>query len=106
MFAEVVLSMGRYHLRVGGFYLATEGDKCRNGNLPEEVLPPIPPEELEKARVGGKPVNDMPINIVRWFRGDNWDERMMRYVAEQINKQVPCPTPDNPAPPETIGTTS
>ena len=27
--AEVILSMGRHHLKIAGFVLATEGDKCR-----------------------------------------------------------------------------
>jgi hypothetical protein len=97
MFAEIVFSMGRCHLKIGGFYLATEGDKCRDGNLPEELFSPIPQEEIDRATIGGKPAGDISIEIVRWFRGDNWNEHMMRYVAEQINKQVSCPTPD-PAP--------
>jgi hypothetical protein len=88
MFAEVVLAMGRQHLKVGGFYLATEGHKCVDGNLPENVLPPIPPEELEHARIGDKMAKDLPIEIVRWFRGDCWTPRMLEYVAAKINDQV------------------
>jgi hypothetical protein len=87
-FAEVVLSMGRHHLKVGGFILGTEGDKCRDGSLPESVLPPIPPEELEEASIGGKPAKDMPIEIVRFFRGDYWTPAMMEYVAGRINELV------------------
>jgi hypothetical protein len=83
--AEVFLSMGRHHLRVAGFVLGTEGDKCRDGSIPEEVLPPIPPEELEHATIGGKPAKDMPVDVVRFFRGNLWTPEMLRYVAERIN---------------------
>ena len=85
MVAEVVCCMGRLHLRVAGFYLATEGDKCRDGNLPEEVLPPIPAEELEHATIGDKRAKDLPIGVVRFFRGDLWTGEMLEYVAEKIN---------------------
>jgi len=84
--AEVVLSMGRHHLRVAGFYLATEGDKCRDGSLPEDVLPPIPADELEHATIGGQPVKDMPRDVVRFFRGDCWTPAMMEWVAARINE--------------------
>lgn len=100
MIAEVVYSMGRCHLMVAGFVLATEGDKCRDGSLPEEVLPPIPQEELEHATIGDKRAKDLPIKMVRWFRGDCWNEEMIRYVAEKINQTFPAaddPTPAEPA---------
>jgi hypothetical protein len=86
--AEVVCWGGRLHLRVAGFYLATEGDKCRDGNLPEEVYSPIPEAELERATIGGKPVKDLPADVVRFFRGDIWNERMLEFVAEAINRQA------------------
>lgn len=86
--AEVRLSCGRQYLSVAGFVLAMEGDKCRDGEIPEEYMPPIPPEELERATIGGKPVKDMDIKMVRFFRGDNWTPKMMEYVAEQINRKA------------------
>lgn len=91
MIAKVFLSMGRWHLKVAGFVLATEGDKCRDANLPEEVFDPIPEEELARASIGGKPAKELPIEMVRWFRGDNWNEKMMRYVADKINESSPQP---------------
>jgi hypothetical protein len=81
--AEVVLCMGRFHLRVAGFYLAMEGDLCRDGNIPEGVLPPIPEEELATATIGGQPTD-----VVRFFRGDRWNEAMLQHVADEINKRV------------------
>jgi hypothetical protein len=62
--------MGRQYLEVAGFALAMEGDPCRDGNIPELVLPPIPPEELEHASIGGQPAKDMRMDILRCFRGD------------------------------------
>jgi hypothetical protein len=79
---------GRWCLFVAGIVLAVEGDKCRDGNLPESVLPPIPPEELEHAAIGGEPAKDMPVEMVRWFRGDCWNEAMLEYVAGKINEAV------------------
>jgi hypothetical protein len=63
-----------------------EGDRCRDGNLPEEVMPPIPPEELEHGSIGGKPCKDLPISTIRWFRGDNWTWVMLKYIADKINE--------------------
>ncbi len=85
MTAEVVLLMGRHRLMVAGFYLASEGEPCRDGNLPESVMPPIPDEELAAAMVGDKRAADLPVRVVRFFRGDNWTPEMMRYVADKIN---------------------
>lgn len=96
--ADVVLSCGRWHLRVAGFYLATEGDKCRDGNLPEHVFDPIPPEELAQASIGGKPAGELPIDVVRFFWGDNWNEKMLRYVADGINRAVARRVPPDSAP--------
>jgi len=91
-FATVRLSYGRLHLNVAGFTLAMEGDKCRDGTLPEEVLPPIPEEELAVVTIGDKPAKDLPISIVRWFRGDCWTKTMLEYVANEINKRVAAGT--------------
>lgn len=83
-FAEVNLSCGRYYLSVAGIVVVMEGDKCR-AELPEKVSPPIPEDELENASIGGKPAKDLPIDVVRFFRGDNWTEKMLRYAARTIN---------------------
>jgi hypothetical protein len=83
--AEVGFSCGRHYLSVAGIAVAMEGDKCRDGGMPEEVYDPIPPEELENATIGGKPVKDMPIKMVRFFRGDVWTKKMFDYVAGRIN---------------------
>lgn len=85
--AEVRLSTGRQYLTVAGFILAMEGDPCRDSsNIPEDVLPPIPEAELASATIGGKPAKDLPIDMVRWFRGDNWTPEMLEYVAAKINE--------------------
>jgi hypothetical protein len=83
--AQVNLSCGRLHLSVGGIVVAMEGDKCRDGSFPEEVLPPIPAEELKHATIGEKRAKNLPIEIVRFFRGDNWTGDMLRYAAGKIN---------------------
>ncbi len=84
--AEVNLSCGRYNLTVAGIVLAMEGDKCRDGDMPNEVYDPIPEEELATATIGGKPVNDMPEELVRFFRGSHWNLLMLRYAADKINE--------------------
>lgn len=86
--AEVRFSCGRHYLSVAGFAVAMEGDRCRDRKIPEEYWEPIPPEELAHASIGGKPASEIPIEVVRFFRGDNWNERMLRYVAERINDTV------------------
>jgi hypothetical protein len=86
--AEVCLSCGRYYLSVCGFVVAMEGDRCREGKLPEEVMPPIPDEELAQATIGGQPASELPIGVVRFFRGDNWTKGMLKYVAAQINRRA------------------
>jgi len=82
--ATVGFSTGRYYLKVAEIIVAMEGDPFR-GELPEAVMPPISAEELEHATIGGESVKDTPIEVVRWFRGDNWTEKMLEYTAEQIN---------------------
>ncbi len=83
--AKVLFSCGRHYLSVAGVALAMEGDKCRDGDLPEEVYEPIPEEELNRATIGGKPIRDMPMDVVRFFRGDCWTKKMLEYVAVRIN---------------------
>lgn len=86
--AEVGCSTGRNYLSVAGIVVAMEGDKCRDSEIPERVLPSIPEDELEKGSIGGKPIKDMPRNVVRFFRGDNWTEEMLRWAADQINAKA------------------
>jgi hypothetical protein len=83
--AEVRCTCGRNVLFVGGFALAMEGDKCRDGRIPEEVREPIPEPELAAASIGGVPAKDLPPDMVRFFRGDCWTTPMLEYVAERIN---------------------
>ena len=86
--ADVRLCCGRHCLFVAGIVVAMEGDKCRSNDLPEEVLPPIPEEELANAWIGDKRAKDLPIDIVRLFRGDHWTPAMLEYVAKKINEAV------------------
>src|SRR6266404_5519505 len=86
--AEVLLTCGRYVLFVAGIAVGMEGDKCREASFPEELFDPIPEEELEYASIGGRPVKEIPIEVVRWFRGDNWNEQMLRYAANEINTAI------------------
>ncbi len=88
--AETAYSCGRCCLKVAGIVLAMQGDPCRDGSLPESVLPPIHANELDQATIGGQSVKDMPIEIVRFFRGDRWTPAMLEYVATKINS---TPTP-------------
>lgn len=83
--AEARVCCGRHCLFVAGIAVAMEGDKCRDGTIPEDVLPPIPREELEQATIGDKRAIDLPIDVVRFFRGDNWTPRMLQWVADRIN---------------------
>ncbi len=87
LLADVRLSCGRHYLQVAGFVLAMEGDPCREAQLPEEVYPEIPEEELAHATIGDKPANELPRDIVRFFRGVRWTPEMLRYVADVINKR-------------------
>lgn len=84
--AEVRLSCGRLYLSVAGIAVAMEGDKCRDGNMPEEVLPAIPEAELEHAMIGDQRAKDLPIDVVRFFRGDCWNEAMLEHAAKVINE--------------------
>lgn len=84
--AEVGLACGRHYLSVAGITVAMEGDKCRDGELPEEVYEPIPEAELATATIGGKPIWDMDPKVIRFFRGDYWTPRMLQCVADRINR--------------------
>lgn len=85
--AEVGFSCGRHYLKVSGIILAMEGDPCRDGGLPEDVYEPIPEAELSSATIGGKPSSEIPLKLVRFFRGDRWTEKMLEYAASRINGQ-------------------
>lgn len=95
--AEVNTFAGRYYLSVAGVVVAMQGDPCRDGELPEEVLDPIPQEELERATIGDKHASELPIKVVRFFRGDRWTLKMLEYVAGTINESQPAPTPSEAA---------
>ena len=84
MIADVKCSCGRFYLEVAGIAVAMQGDNCR-ASLPEECLDPIPSEELEAASIGGKPAKDLPIEHVRFFRGERWTKESLEYVAGVIN---------------------
>jgi hypothetical protein len=84
--AKVLSSCGRYYLSVAGIAVAMQGDPCRDGDMPESVYPPIPKEELERATIGGEPIKDTPMKVVRFFRGDNWTKEMLEYAAAKINE--------------------
>ncbi len=86
--AVVNFSCGRYYLKVAGVVVAMEGDRCRDSNMPESVLEPIPAEELEQATIGGQPAKNMPLDVVRFFRGDNWNKAMLQWTADQINRKI------------------
>lgn len=82
--AEVKFSTGRHYLSVAGIAVAVEGDKCRD-TLPEEVSEPIPEDELNNAWIGDKRAKDLPLDIVRWFRGERWRPESLRWAADRIN---------------------
>lgn len=82
--AEVRLTCGRYVLFVAGLAVAMEGDQCRQ-DLPDDVAEPIPQDELERATIGGQPCNDMPLSVVRTFRGELWRLQSLEWAATQIN---------------------
>jgi hypothetical protein len=85
--AEVRGTCGRWVLFVAGIAVAMEGDPCRDGNLPPEILDEIPAEELAHATVGGRPAAELHLDIVRFFRGDRWNEAMLRWAAGRINEE-------------------
>jgi len=83
--AEVFLACGRYVLFVADIAVAMEGDKCRH-QLPEEVASPIPQSELERSYVGETKCSEMPIDVVRFFRGDMWTKASLDWAAKTINE--------------------
>lgn len=85
MIAEVRFSCGRHYLSVAGICVAVECDPCRESNLPLDVLPPIPEIEMEHGTIGGKPIKELPLELVHSIRGNAWDEKMLKYVCEKIN---------------------
>ena len=82
--AEVKLSCGRLHLSVRGICVAMEGDACRQ-NLPEDVMTPIPQEELESSFIGDKRASELPKMLVQFFRGDRWSSDSLEWAAAVIN---------------------
>lgn len=87
MIAEVNFSCGKSHLDVAGITVAMQGDACRDSSLPESVLPKIPEKEMASAFIWGKPAKDLPIKVVRFYRGDCWTTEMLEYVANKINQE-------------------
>jgi hypothetical protein len=85
--AEVGFSTGRYFLSVAGVIVAAEGDKCRD-ILPESVCEPIPEDELDRAWIGGERAKDVPLHIVRFFRGDSWRKKSLQWAADRINAVI------------------
>ncbi len=85
--AEVRSCCGRFVLFVADIAVAMEGDKCRQV-LPDEVAEPIPEHELQTATIGGEPVSEMPLDIVRFFRGETWSRKSLEWAASQINQRV------------------
>ncbi len=85
--AEVRSSCGRAVLYVAGIAIAMEGDKCRH-LVPEEFAERIPPEELERASIGGLTCKDIPLDVVRFFRGDNWQSTSLEWAAKTINEAM------------------
>jgi hypothetical protein len=88
MLAEVKFSCGRHYLSVGGIAVAMEGDKCRDGDMPEHVYEPIPEYEMEHGTIGGEPVKGMEPAMIRFFRGSNWTQQMLEYAAQTINEKA------------------
>lgn len=91
--AEVTCCCGRLVLYVGGVAVAMEGDPCRQ-QLPVDVMELIPKEELETATIGGKPCKDMPLEVIQFFRGENWSGKSLEWAAAKINKASTFKFPD------------
>jgi hypothetical protein len=86
--AEVRCSCGRYFLSVAGIAVAMEGDSCREANVPEDLWGEIPTAELAQATIGSRPAAELPTDVVRFFRGGRWNEDMLRWAAETINRST------------------
>lgn len=89
--ARVGVSCGLHYLSVAGVVVAMEGDKCRDGDLPDHIYPPIPECEMENGSIGGKPIKNLDLKLIRFFRGDNWTHKMLTYAADRINNFKPTP---------------
>lgn len=90
--AEVRFTCGRAVLFVADIAVAMQGDKCRH-SLPEHVAEPIPESELEIATIGDKRACDLPMEVVRFFRGDRWTVDGLKWAAERINTAAKPETP-------------
>lgn len=82
--ATVGLSCGRYYLEIAGIAVAVEGDACRH-MLPEEAAEEISQDELDRASIGDKKASELPLDVVRFFRGQAWDGKSLRWAAKKIN---------------------
>lgn len=100
--AEVGFSCGRSYLSVAGIAVAMEGDKCRDGDMPEEVYEEIPEFEMAHGTIGGKPVKGMEPALIRFFRGSCWTRKMLEYAAKVINEKAEAGT-DKLTPPASKG---
>lgn len=85
--ASVESSYGGYYLDIAGIVVAMEGDDCRH-MLPEEAAKEIPKEELERAMIGDKKASELPLDIVRFFRGQKWDFKSLSWAAKKINEAI------------------
>lgn len=85
--AEVKSYCGRSVLCVAGIAVVMEGDACRH-DLPEHVAEPIPAAELEHAMIGDKRAKDLPLKVVRFFRGDKWGRKSLEWAATVIHEAV------------------
>ncbi len=84
--AEVRFSCGRAFLFVAGIAVAMQGEVCHQ-QIPEEFAEPIPEEEMRTAHIGGKPISELPMDVVRFFRPENWTVQSLTWAAAQINEQ-------------------
>ena len=87
MIAEVFLSCGRHFLSVAGIVVACEGDPCREC-LPDDIAEPIPDDELISSWIGEHKAADLPKAVVRFFRGEKWTPRSLRWAADKINAEA------------------
>lgn len=83
--AVVGFTCGRHYLDVAGIAVAMEGDMCRQ-LLPSDVAEPIPEDELKLATIGGKPCSELPLDLVRTFRGERWTPKSLQWAAGTINQ--------------------
>jgi hypothetical protein len=72
-------------LRVCGLSLTSTSSPCRDSSVPEEYREKIPEEELSVAVVGGSPAKDLPRDVVRFFRPENWTESGLLWATLTMN---------------------